>query len=100
MQIVKTAKPCAGLIEPLDLGGGGKTASFPLPNLHFHEEVLKMYTVINLRASSLVSLVRPSLMKFPGPFLYLLCPSWRSRSRAAESFVQMKCMAEATVALG
>ena len=75
------------------MGDGG------LPDLHFHEEVSEMYNVINLGASSLVSLVRPSLMTFPGPFLYVLCPGWRSRSRAAESFVQMKCMAETTVAL-
>lgn len=38
MQIVKTAKPRAGLIEP-SLWGRGKDrdiASFPLPDLHFH----------------------------------------------------------------
>lgn len=43
--------------------------------LYSQEEFLGMHNVINPGASSLVSLVRPRLMRFPGPPCYVLCPS-------------------------
>lgn len=54
--------------------------------------------MINPGPGSLVSLVRPSVMTFPGPSLQVLSPSSISGS-AAKSLVPIKGMAETSVPL-